>query len=111
MNVLFAVTIAACFVSFAITWAARRYALRRGLLDHPNERSSHELPTPRGAGIAIVVAFLILIGLLVVWLLSFISFTIPENIQKVYLVIVALIALYMLVALLLGLPLPIAVIK
>jgi len=61
--------------------------------------------------IAIVVAFLILIGLLVVWLLSFISFTIPENIQKVYLVIVALIALYMLVALLLGLPLPIAVIK
>ena len=61
--------------------------------------------------IAIVVAFLILIGLLVVWLLSFISFTIPDNIQKVYLVIVALIALYMLVALLLGLPLPIAVIK
>jgi Fuc2NAc and GlcNAc transferase len=58
VNVLFAVTIAACFVSFAITWAARRYALRRGLLDHPNERSSHELPTPRGAGIAIVVAFL-----------------------------------------------------
>jgi hypothetical protein len=61
--------------------------------------------------IAIVVAFLILIGLLVVWLLSFISFTIPDNIQKVYLVIVALIALYMLVALLLGLPLPIAVIR
>jgi Fuc2NAc and GlcNAc transferase len=65
MNVLFAVTIAACFVSFAVTWCARRYALRRGLLDHPNERSSHELPTPRGAGIAIAIAFLA--GLPVLW--------------------------------------------
>ena len=64
-NVLFAVTIAACFVSFAVTWYARRYALRRGLLDHPNERSSHELPTPRGAGIAIAIAFLA--GLPVLW--------------------------------------------
>jgi hypothetical protein len=61
--------------------------------------------------IAIVVAILILIGLLVVWLLSFISFSIPENIQKVYLVIVGLIALYMLVALLLGLPIPISIIR
>jgi len=58
VNVLFAVAIAACVVSFAVTWATRRYALRRGLLDHPNERSSHELPTPRGAGIAIAIAFL-----------------------------------------------------
>jgi UDP-N-acetylmuramyl pentapeptide phosphotransferase/UDP-N-acetylglucosamine-1-phosphate transferase len=27
---------------------------RRAILDHPNERSSHALPTPRGGGIAVV---------------------------------------------------------
>jgi len=33
----------------------RGYALRNSLLDVPNERSSHSVPTPRGGGIAIVV--------------------------------------------------------
>jgi UDP-N-acetylmuramyl pentapeptide phosphotransferase/UDP-N-acetylglucosamine-1-phosphate transferase len=32
----------------------RRYAEKRELLDHPNERSSHKVPTPRGGGLAIV---------------------------------------------------------
>jgi Fuc2NAc and GlcNAc transferase len=32
----------------------RRNSLRRNWLDHPNERSSHVLPTPRGAGLVIV---------------------------------------------------------
>lgn len=36
----------------------RRYALSRQLMDRPNERSSHSTPTPRGGGVAIVVAFL-----------------------------------------------------
>ncbi|MCM5572386.1 glycosyltransferase family 4 protein [Burkholderiaceae bacterium FT117] len=39
------------------TWAMRGYALRRELLDRPNERSSHTVPTPRGGGIAIVAGF------------------------------------------------------
>jgi hypothetical protein len=56
--------------------------------------------------IAIVVAILVLVGLVIVWFMSWLNFPIPENIQRVYMVIVALIALYMLVALLLGLPLP-----
>src|SRR3977135_2468617 len=29
------------------------------VLDHPNERSSHEAPTPRGGGIALVAAILL----------------------------------------------------
>lgn len=33
--------------------------LRRRLLDQPNERSSHTLPTPRGGGIAVVAAVLL----------------------------------------------------
>lgn len=40
------------------TFAARRYALRADLLDHPGERRSHSTATPRGGGIAIVVALL-----------------------------------------------------
>jgi Fuc2NAc and GlcNAc transferase len=36
----------------------RRYAEKRELLDHPNERSSHEAPTPRGGGSAIVILVL-----------------------------------------------------
>ena len=60
--------------------------------------------------IAIVVAVLVLIGLIIVWFMSWLNFPIPANVQKVYMVIVALIALYMIVALLLGLPLPFHVI-
>lgn len=40
------------------TWLARRYALRRRLLDAPGVRRSHAVATPRGGGAAIVVAVL-----------------------------------------------------
>ena len=35
----------------------RRYALNRNIVDLPNTRSSHSVPTPRAGGIGIVVAF------------------------------------------------------
>jgi hypothetical protein len=54
--------------------------------------------------IAIVVVLLLLVGAVAVWLLSWLGFAIPGNVQKLYLALVALIALYMIVALLLGLP-------
>lgn len=44
-------------VSFSLTWALRCYALSRSLMDIPNARSSHTIPTPRGGGVAIVLAF------------------------------------------------------
>ncbi len=56
--------------------------------------------------IAIYIAILVLIGLIIVWFAGWLSFNIPENIQRVYMVIVALIALYLIVALLFGLPVP-----
>ncbi len=40
------------------TWAARGYALHRRLLDQPGERRSHSVATPRGGGMAIVLAVL-----------------------------------------------------
>jgi Fuc2NAc and GlcNAc transferase len=52
-SVLLAVTVFA--VSAILTGLARRFAQSRGILDVPNERSSHQQATPRGGGAAIVV--------------------------------------------------------
>lgn len=51
-------------VSFFLTWVLRRYALARSLMDIPNARSSHSVPTPRGGGVAIVLSFLLVLPLL-----------------------------------------------
>ncbi len=45
-------------LSAGLTALVRRDALNRSLIDIPNQRSSHQLPTPRGGGLAVVVAFL-----------------------------------------------------
>lgn len=45
-----------------LTAVLRRYALARALLDHPNVRSSHSVATPRGGGLAIVLAFFAALG-------------------------------------------------
>ncbi|MEP6835780.1 MAG: glycosyltransferase family 4 protein [Gemmatimonas sp.] len=45
-------------VATVLTRLFRNYALKGGLLDVPNERSSHDQPTPRGGGVAIVLATL-----------------------------------------------------
>jgi len=44
-------------VSLLLTWLIRGYAVKKSLLDHPNHRSSHTMPTPRGGGLAIVLTF------------------------------------------------------
>lgn len=48
-------------VCFVLTWVLRRYALARSLMDIPNARSSHSVPTPRGGGVAIVLGFLLVL--------------------------------------------------
>ena len=40
--------------SFLLTGGLRRYLIRRAIFDHPNDRSSHATPTPRGGGAAVV---------------------------------------------------------
>jgi Fuc2NAc and GlcNAc transferase len=50
--------------SWALTLVLRRYALAKSLMDIPNERSSHSIPTPRGGGVAIVTTFLVALPLL-----------------------------------------------
>ena len=56
MILLLAVAVFALSAGF--TWCLRRYALEKGVLDIPNDRSSHQVPTPRGGGLAIAAAFL-----------------------------------------------------
>jgi Fuc2NAc and GlcNAc transferase len=56
ISVIWAV-VAAFAIGAIATGLMRQYALRRNLLDVPNVRSSHASPTPRGGGVAIVIAF------------------------------------------------------
>ncbi|MBJ6977910.1 glycosyl transferase [Luteimonas sp. MC1895] len=50
-------------IAAAGAWLARAYALRRGLMDLPGERRSHSVPTPRGGGIGITLAWILSCGL------------------------------------------------
>lgn len=47
------------FLTWLMTAGLRKYALARSIIDIPNARSSHSVPTPRGGGIAIVFGFLL----------------------------------------------------
>ncbi len=50
----------ACFLgSLVLCELIRRFAIRRAILDAPNERSLHAIPTPRLGGVAIVVTTLV----------------------------------------------------
>ena len=47
----------------ALTYAMRAYSLRFEVMDIPGARSSHQIPTPRGGGLAIVIA----LSMLLLW--------------------------------------------
>ncbi|MGP4922403.1 MraY family glycosyltransferase [Pseudomonas lundensis] len=53
-------------VSIFGTSLLRGYSLANSLIDIPNARSSHTVPTPRGGGVAIVLSFML--GLLFIYL-------------------------------------------
>jgi Fuc2NAc and GlcNAc transferase len=44
--------------SYSLTALVRFYALKKSILDIPNERSSHLIVTPRGGGLAVVATFI-----------------------------------------------------
>lgn len=52
---IFALT---CFASAILTGALRQLLLKWNIFDHPNERSSHQTPTPRGGGLAVMIVVL-----------------------------------------------------
>lgn len=51
-------------LSFILTYIIRLYALKFKIIDIPNKRSSHTIPTPRGGGLAIVICWYIGITIL-----------------------------------------------
>src|SRR6201999_251836 len=55
--------LAAAALSAIITWAIRPMLLRHALA-RPNARSSHRIPTPQGAGIAVIAATLLVAGVI-----------------------------------------------
>jgi Fuc2NAc and GlcNAc transferase len=49
--------IAVFLLSLVTTWVVMKIAIRRSIIDLPNERSSHTDPTPRGGGLAIAISW------------------------------------------------------
>ncbi|MBN1598760.1 MAG: glycosyltransferase family 4 protein [Bacteroidales bacterium] len=58
--------------AFSLTYLVRVIALRKNIVDTPNFRSSHTLPTPRGGGLAIVLC----------WFTGIIYLFISKNIES-----------------------------
>lgn len=54
--------LAVLVAGIALTGVALLYLRRRMILDHPNDRSSHSIPTPRGGGLAVTVLCVGIIG-------------------------------------------------
>ena len=52
-------------LAFAMTYFMRAYALKKNIIDNPNERSSHSVPTPRGGGVAVVCSYLLALIVLI----------------------------------------------
>ncbi|RXJ79205.1 glycosyltransferase family 4 protein, partial [Arcobacter sp. F2176] len=46
-------------VSFFLTYLIKNYAIKKSLVAHVNDRSSHTTPTPHGGGIAIAITWFI----------------------------------------------------
>jgi len=58
-SIALAILSASFCISLLLTYLARRVAPRFGLVDVPNARKVHEVPTPLGGGLAILCAVLI----------------------------------------------------
>lgn len=52
-------------LTLIFTGYMRHYALKKNIIDNPNERSSHSIPTPRGGGVAVVCSYLLGLSLLI----------------------------------------------
>jgi UDP-GlcNAc:undecaprenyl-phosphate GlcNAc-1-phosphate transferase len=64
LPVLIAAFLIAALVSFVATPWVLRYVREHHILDHPDARRVHAQPLPRGGGVAVVVAFIVVGGLM-----------------------------------------------
>jgi UDP-GlcNAc:undecaprenyl-phosphate/decaprenyl-phosphate GlcNAc-1-phosphate transferase len=56
----------AAVIAFALTPLVRHLALRTGVVDRPNYRRVNTTPVPRGGGLAVMAAFIVVAGVLAV---------------------------------------------
>lgn len=66
MTSLLTVAVLAAAVAWILTRVVLAYAVHRELLDHPNDRSSHSTPTPRGGGLGLLAGWVVAITPLIV---------------------------------------------
>ena len=57
----------AILMTYGLTKIALLYALKKGLIDSPGCRTSHQNDTPRGGGVSIVVTFLLFVVAMIWW--------------------------------------------
>lgn len=62
---IFAQSIVFFILTLLFTGYMRHYALKKNIIDNPNERSSHSVPTPRGGGVAVVCSYLLALAILI----------------------------------------------
>lgn len=62
---IFALSIVFFILTLLFTGYMRHYALKKNIIDNPNERSSHSVPTPRGGGVAVVFSYLLALVILI----------------------------------------------
>lgn len=62
---IFALSIVFFILTLLFTGYMRHYALKKNIIDNPNERSSHSVPTPRGGGVAVVCSYLLALTVLI----------------------------------------------
>lgn len=62
---IFALSIVFFIMTLLFTGYMRAYALKKNIIDNPNERSSHNVPTPRGGGVAVVCSYLLALAVLI----------------------------------------------
>ena len=62
---IFALSIIFFILTLLFTGYMRHYALKKNIIDNPNERSSHSVPTPRGGGVAVVCSYLLALTVLI----------------------------------------------
>ena len=62
---IFALSIVFFILTLLFTGYMRHYALKKKIIDNPNERSSHSIPTPRGGGVAVVCSYLLALAVLI----------------------------------------------
>ena len=65
------IAVAVALTTTGLVWVVRGQLLRHEILDRPNDRSSHVVPTPRGGGLGVIAV------LLPAWLI--IAFVVPDT--------------------------------